>query len=31
MPGDFDQAKAERYFRGVNGCVAALVKDTLVK
>jgi len=30
-PTDFDQAKAERYFRGVNACVAALVKDTLAK
>ncbi|MGH9805327.1 MAG: creatininase family protein [Candidatus Acidiferrales bacterium] len=30
-PTDFDQGKAERYFRGVNACVAALVKDTLEK
>jgi len=31
MPEDFDQAKAERYFREVNACVTAVVKDTLAK
>ena len=31
MPRDFDQAKAEDYFRRVNACVAAVVKDTLAK
>ncbi len=31
MPGDFDQAKADEYFRRVNACVAAVVKDTLAK
>ena len=31
MPRDFDQAKAEEYFRRVNACVAAVVKDTLAK
>ena len=30
-PTDFDQAKAEDYFRRVVACVAALVKDTLAK
>jgi len=30
-PTDFDQAKADEYFRRVNACVAALVKDTLRK
>ncbi len=30
-PRDFDQKKAEDYFRRINGCVAALVKDTLRK
>lgn len=30
-PTDFDQAKADDYFRRVNACVAALVKDTLQK
>ena len=30
-PTDFSQAKAERYFREVNACVAALVKDTVGK
>jgi creatinine amidohydrolase len=30
-PTDFDQAKADDYFRRVNACVAALVKDTLRK
>jgi creatinine amidohydrolase len=29
MPRNFDQKKADEYFRGVNACVAALVKDTL--
>jgi creatinine amidohydrolase len=29
MPHDFDQKKADEYFRRVNGCVANLVKDTL--
>jgi len=28
-PRDFDQKKADDYFRRVNACVAALVKDTL--
>ena len=28
-PHDFDQKKAEEYFRGVTACVAARVKDTL--
>ncbi len=30
-PRDFDQKKADEYFRRVNACVAALVKDTLRK
>lgn len=30
-PTDFDQAKAERYFREVNACVSALVRDVLSK
>lgn len=30
-PRDFDQKKADAYFRKVNACVAALVKDTLRK
>lgn len=30
-PRDFDQKKADEYFRRVNVCVAALVKDTLRK
>ncbi len=29
MPREFDQKKAEEYFRRVNACVASLVKDTL--
>ncbi len=29
MPRDFDQKKADDYFRGVNSCMAALVNDTL--
>jgi creatinine amidohydrolase len=28
MPRDFDQKKADEYFRRINGCVAALVKET---
>lgn len=28
-PGDFDQKKADEYFRRVTGCVAARVKETL--
>jgi len=31
MPRDFDQKKAEAYFRRVNNCVAALVKDTFAR
>jgi creatinine amidohydrolase len=31
MPKDFDQKKADAYFRGVNACVAALINDTLRK
>jgi creatinine amidohydrolase len=30
-PRDFDQKKAEDYFRKVNACVSALVKETLRK
>lgn len=30
-PGDFDQKKADEYFRRVNACVGDLVKDTLRK
>lgn len=30
-PGDFDQKKADDYFRRVNACVAGVVKDTLAK
>ncbi len=30
-PTDFDQQKADRYYRRVVGCVTALVKDTLAK
>lgn len=30
-PHDFDQRKADEYFRKVNSCVSALVKDTLRK
>ncbi len=30
-PRDFDQKKADEYFRRVNACVAALVKATLAK
>jgi creatinine amidohydrolase len=30
-PTDFDQKKADDYFRRVNACVAAVVKDTLAK
>jgi creatinine amidohydrolase len=30
-PKDFDQGKADRYFREVNACVAALVRDVLAK
>jgi creatinine amidohydrolase len=30
-PIDFDQAKADDYFRRVNACVAALINDTLRK
>lgn len=30
-PSDFDQRKADDYFRRVTACVAALVKDTLAK
>ncbi len=30
-PTDFDQTKAEEYFRRVNECVASLIKDTLEK
>jgi len=29
MPRDFDQKKADEYFRRVNGCVTSLIKDTL--
>jgi len=29
LPRDFDQKKADEYFRRVNGCVAALIRDTL--
>lgn len=29
VPRDFDQKKADEYFRRVNACVGALVKDTL--
>jgi creatinine amidohydrolase len=31
MPHDFDQRKADEYFKRVNACVANLVKDTLRK
>ena len=31
IPRDFDQKKADEYFRKVNACVADLVKDTLRK
>jgi creatinine amidohydrolase len=31
MPRDFDQKKADEYFRRVTGCVGALVKETLGK
>jgi creatinine amidohydrolase len=31
VPGDFDQKKADAYFRKVNACVRDLVKDTLRK
>ena len=31
MPGDFDQTKADRYFREVNACVAGLIRDTVKK
>lgn len=30
-PTDFDQKKADEYFRRVNACVAAAVRDTLAK
>ncbi|MGH9815698.1 MAG: creatininase family protein [Candidatus Acidiferrales bacterium] len=30
-PGDFDQKKADDYFRRVNACVAGVVRDTLAK
>lgn len=30
-PTDFDQKKADDYFRRVNACVAAVAKDTLAK
>lgn len=30
-PGDFDQKKADEYFRRVNACVAQLVRETLRK
>jgi creatinine amidohydrolase len=29
LPRDFDQKKADEYFRRVNACVVALIKDTL--
>jgi len=31
MPRDFDQKKADEYFRRVNACVAAVVKETVRK
>jgi creatinine amidohydrolase len=31
MPRDFDQKKADEYFRGVTACVANIVKETLRK
>ncbi len=31
QPTDFDPAKAERYFREINACVAALARDVLAK
>jgi len=31
LPRDFDQKKAEEYFRRVNACVGTLVKETLRK
>jgi creatinine amidohydrolase len=31
MPGDFDQKKADEYFRRVIACMAAVVKDMLAK
>jgi len=31
VPTDFDQKKADEYFRRVNACVATAVKDTLSK
>jgi creatinine amidohydrolase len=31
VPADFDQKKADAYFRGVTACMAALVKDILLK
>jgi hypothetical protein len=30
-PRDFDQKKADEYFRRVNTCVGTLVKETLRK